>query len=150
MPEQGAHHPGVRDDGDLRKVRVKRGGERLGAGIERGDRFAARRSETENVVGPGVKLVAVDRVPALAFPGAEVYFTETGVDPDALRQRLGETAGTLQRAAQHRNAGGERLPQFACHLIDLDAIDIELSVADTRFDQRTQMPDQENLHSKPQ
>ena len=150
MTEQGTHDPGMRDDGDVRKGRVERGGERLCAGIERGDRFAARRGETENIVGPGVELFAVDRVPALAFPGAKVDFAETGVDPDALRQCLSEAAGALQRAAEHRNAGGERLPQFACDRIDLDAIDVELSVADTRFDQRTRMPDQENLHSRPQ
>ena len=150
MTEQGTHDPGMRDDGDVRKGRVERGGERLCAGIERGDRFAARRGETENIVGPGVELFAVDCVPALAFPGAKVDFTETSVDPDAFRQRLGEAAGALQRAAEHRNTGGECLPEFARDRIDIDAIDVELSVTDTRFDQRARMPDQENLHKRPQ
>ena len=150
MSEQGTHDPGVRDDGDVRKVRFERGGERLRAGIERGDRFAAGRREAENVVGPGVELFAVDRVPALAFPGAEVDFAETGVDPGIFRQRFGEAAGATERAAEYRNAGRECLPQFVCDRVDLGAIDVELSVTNTRFDHRARVPDQENLHSRPQ
>ena len=107
MAEQGAHDPRVRDDGDMGKVRVERSGKRLGAGIERGDRLAAGRNEAENVIGPGVELPALDRVPALAFPGAEVDLAETGVDPGIFRQRFGEAAGATERAADYRDAGGK-------------------------------------------
>ena len=150
MAEQGAHDPRVRDDGDVGKVRVERSGKRLGAGKERGDGLATGRDEAENVLGPGVELPALDRIPALPFPGAEVDFAETGVDPDMLRQRFGEAAGATERAAEYRNTRRKYPPEFSGDRIDLDAIDVELTITNPRRDCRARMPDQENLHKRPQ
>lgn len=77
-------------------------------------------------------------------------FAKTGVDLNFLRERFGEAAGATERAAEYRNTRGKRPPECFGDRIDLDAINIELPVTNTRRDRRARMPDQENLHKRPQ
>ena len=72
------------------------------------------------------------------------------INADIGTQRLGQAAGTAQRAGEHGQVSGQSGPEPVGSKLRIKAIDIEAAIADARFDKWTWMADQENLHSRPQ
>ena len=78
MTYQCAHDSGVGDYCDFGVL--ERSGEVQCPPLQRGNRFATRRGETEDVAGPGVELGALDIIPAPALPFSEIDFAQAVVD----------------------------------------------------------------------
>ena len=148
VAEQGAHDSGVGNHGKLRQI--ERGGKIEGARLQGRDRFSAGRSEIEHIFRPGVDFAAPDFVPAFSLPCAEIDLAQALINADIGTQRLGQAAGTAQRAGKHGQVSGQSGPESLGSKLRLKTIHIEAAIADARFDKWTWMADQENLHSRPQ
>ena len=147
VAEQGAHDSGVGNHGKLRQI--ERGGKIQGARLQGRDRFSAGGSEIEHIIRPGVDFAASDFVPAFPFPCTKINLAQARIDADIGTQRLGQAAGTAQRAGKHGQTNGQSGPEPLGDRLRIKTIGIEAAIAYARFNQRAWMADQENLHSRP-
>lgn len=136
------------DYGDLRPF--NRSGKVQDARLQGRHRFSSRRGEIEHIAGPGIDFRPINCIPPPSLPGTEVDFTQTRIDAGLWRQDFSQAPGAGQRAGKHGDTGRQLRPEPAGDKVRLKTIHIEPAITNARFDQRTRMTDQENLHSKPQ